>query len=155
SSRREAERMLRALQQEVDDGRFVPSAMSVLELGNKWLLEHVHPNLKPGTAESYRGTFFLHVAPRLGALRVDDCGPQAIRGLLAAKRAEGLSDAGVAKLRRLLHALFSFARDAGVVSVNPVDSARVRAKPRARRARGTELSPVQIKRFLDACSPRW
>jgi integrase len=155
SSRRGAQRMLRALQQEVDDGRFVPSGMSVLELGNKWLLEHVQANLKPGTAASYRGTFYLHVAPALGALRVDDCGAQAIRSLLATKRAEGLSEAGVAKVRRLLHALFGFAHDAGLMSVNPVDGAFIRGKPRARRARGTELSPVQIKRLLDACSPRW
>jgi integrase len=156
SSRPRAQRMLRALQEDVDGGRFVPSGMSVLELGNKWLLEHVGPNLKPGTGASYRGTFYLHVAPGLGAMRVDDCGPQAIAGLLAAKRAEGLSEAGVAKVRQLLHALFAFARDAGVVSVNPVDGARLGANlVRSRRARGTELSPVQIKRFLDACSPRW
>ncbi len=156
SSRRGAQRMLRALQEDVDGGRFVPSGMSVLELGNKWLLEHVGPNLKPGTGASYRGTFYLHVAPGLGAVRVDDCGPQIIAGLLAAKRAEGLSEAGVAKVRQLLHALFAFAQDAGIVSVNPVDGARLGAKQaRARRARGTELSPVQIKRFLDACSARW
>ena len=147
--------MLRALQEDVDEGRFVPSAMSVLELGNRWLVEHVQANLKPGTAESYRGTFFLHVAPVLGAMRVDDCGPEAIRGLLSAKRGEGVSEAGIAKLRRMLHALFGFAQEAGLVSVNPVDAARVRGKPRPRRARGTELSPVQIKHFLDACSPRW
>jgi integrase len=155
SSRREAERMLRVLQQDVDQGRFVPGAMSVLELGNRWLVEHVQPVLKPGTAASYRGTFYLHVAPVLGAMRVDDCGPQAIRGLLSAKRGEGLSEAGVAKLRRMLHALFSFALDAGLVSVNPVDGARANGRPRPGRARGTELSPVQIRRFLDACSPRW
>ncbi len=154
-SRRAAEQMLRALQQDVDEGRFVPSAMSVLELGNRWLVEHVQPGLKPATAASYRATLFLHVAPELGAMRVDDCGPQAIRGLLSAKRAEGVSEAGIAKLRRMLHALFAFAQDAGLVSVNPVDSARVRGKPRAHRARGTELSPVQIRRFLDVCSPRW
>jgi integrase len=156
SSRRGAQRMLRALQEDVDGGRFVPSGMSVLELGNKWLLEHVAANLKPGTDASYRGTFYLHVAPGLGGVRVDDCGPQMIRGLLDAKRAEGLSEAGVAKVRRLLHTLFAFAQDAGLVSVNPVDGARLAARQaRSRRARGTELSPVQIKRFLDVCSPRW
>ncbi len=147
--------MLRALQADVDEGRFVPSAMSVLELGNTWLVEHVQPRLKPGTAASYRGTFYSHVAPALGAMRVDDCGPQAIRGLLSTKRAEGVSEAGIAKLRRMLHALFAFAKDTGLVSVNPVDSARANGRPRIRRARGTELSPVQIKRFLEACSPRW
>jgi integrase len=155
-SKRRALRMLRGLQADVEDGRFVPSGMSVAELGQKWLTEHVQPNLKPGTAASYRGTFYLHVAPALGHVRVDDCRPQMIRAMLGRKRAQGLSEAGVAKLRRHIHAMFAFAQDAGLVTANPAESARERGRKRARRrARGTELSPVQLKRFLDQCSPRW
>jgi len=156
TSRRRAQRMLRGLQADVEDGRFVPSGTSVLELGRKWLSEHVEPNLKPGTAASYRGTFYLHVAPGLGNVRVDDCGPHMIRALLGKKRIEGLSEQGVAKIRRQIHAMFAFAQDAGLVTVNPADAARARGrKPGHRRARGTELSPVQVKLFLEACSPRW
>ncbi|MFI4972286.1 MAG: tyrosine-type recombinase/integrase, partial [Hyphomicrobiales bacterium] len=156
SSRRRAERVLRELQGEVEDGRFLPSAMSVLELGRKWLSEHVQPNLKPGAAASYRGTFYRHVAPTLGAVRLDDCKPQMVRALLGKKRAEGLSEETVAKIRRHVHAMFAFAQDAGLLSVNPADVARARGRRQAhRRARGTELSPVQVKRFLEECSPRW
>jgi integrase len=155
-SKRRALRMLRGLQADVEDGRFVPSGMSVAELGQKWLTEHVQPNLKPGTAASYRSTFYLHVAPALGHIRVDDCRPQMIRAMLGRKRAQGLSEAGVAKVRRHIHAMFAFAQDAGLVTANPADAARERGRKRARRrARGTELSPVQLKRFLDQCSPRW
>ncbi len=155
-SRRGAERMLRGLQADVEDGRFVPTSMSVLELGRKWLTEHVSPNLKPGAAANYRGTFYLHVAPALGNVRVDDVRPQMIRALLGRKRAEGLSEQTVAKIRRHVHAMFAFAQDAGLVSVNPADAARARGQKQAtRRARGTELSPVQVKRFLDSCSARW
>jgi integrase len=148
--------MLRGLQADVEDGRFVPTSMSVLELGRKWLTEHVSPNLKPGAAANYRGTFYLHIAPALGNVRVDDVRPQMIRALLGRKRAEGLSEQTVAKIRRHVHAMFAYAQDAGLVSVNPADAARARGQKQAtRRARGTELSPVQVKRFLDACSPRW
>ena len=155
-SRRGAERILRGLQEEVEDGRYVPASMSVLELGRKWLTEHVGPNLKPGAAANYRGTFYLHVAPTLGAVRVDDMRPQMIRALLSRKRGEGLSEQTVAKIRRHVHAMFAFAQDAGLVSVNPADAARARGQKQShRRARGTELSPAQVKRFLDACSTRW
>ncbi len=67
-----------------------------------------------------------------------------------------MSEQGVAKLRRHVHAMFAFAQDAGLITVNPADTARARG-PRngQRRARGTELSPVQVKRFLDVCPPRW
>jgi integrase len=155
-SRRKAQRVLRSLQDDVEDGRFLPSAMTVLQLGRKWLCEHVNVNLKPGAAANYEGTFYRHVAPTLGAVRLDDCRPQMIRALLAKKRAEGLSEETVAKIRRHIHAMFAFAQDAGLMTVNPADAARARGhKQPRRRARGTQLSPVQVKRFLDECSPRW
>ena len=156
SSMREAQAALRDIQDAVHEGRFLPSSMSVAELGRKWLFEHVQPNLKPGAAANYKGTFYRHVVPALGARRLDDCTPQLIRALLGRKRAEGLSGETVAKIRRHIHAMFAFAQDEGLVSVNPADGARVRGRRQANhRARGTELSPAQIKRLLDACPPRW
>jgi integrase len=156
TSRRRAQRMLRALQGEVDSGRFMPSSTTVAELGHRWLSEHAQANLKPGAAADYRSTFYGHVAPVLGAVRLDDCSPQMISALLGRKRAEGLSGETVAKIRRHIHAMFAFAQDACLVSANPADAARARGRRHGtHRARGTELSPVQVKRFLDACSPRW
>jgi integrase len=156
SSRRRAQLVLRSLQGEVQEGRFLPSAMTVAELGHKWLSEHVAVDLKPGAAADYRGTFYRHVAPALGAVRLDDCSPQMVRALLGQKRVQGLGSETVAKIRRHIHAMFAFAQDAGLVSVNPADAARARGRRQsAHRARGTELSPVQVKRFLDECSPRW
>ena len=156
ASKRRAQAMLRALQTEVDNGRFLPSSMSVAELGHKWLTEHVEASLKPGAAADYRGTFYRHVAPVLGAVRLDDCAPQMIGALLGQKRADGLSHETVAKIRRHIHAMFAFAQDACLVSVNPADAAHARGRRQVgHRARGTELSPMQVKRFLDACSPRW
>jgi len=154
-SRREAQSMLRELQGDVDHGRFVASSISVLELGRKWLSEHVEPNLKPGSAASYRQTLYRHVAPALGPVRVDDCKAQTVRALLARKRAEGLSEQTVAKIRLHIHAMFAFAQDAGLVTVNPAGASRTRERRQRRRVRGTELSSTEIERFLGACSPRW
>jgi integrase len=156
TSRRGAQRMLRSLQEQVQTRRYVPCRATVLDLGNRWLTEHVQPNLKPSAAASYRGTFYKHTAPAIGHLRVDDCDGQAILAFLSRKRREGMSEEGVAKLRRQLHAMFAFAQDAGLVSVNPADVARARGPRNGhRRARGTQLSPVQINRFLDSCPDRW
>jgi integrase len=155
-SRRGAQRMLRGLQGEAEDGRFLPSSMTVAELGRKWLYEHVRANLKPSAAASYEGTFYRHVAPSLGAVRLDDCRPQMIRALLGRKRAEGLGEETVARIRRHIHAMFAFAQDAGLVSVNPANIPRARGHRQGQhRARGTQLSPMQLGRFLDVCSPRW
>jgi len=151
-SRRQAEKTLRELQTAVDEGSYVPSSMTVLELGRKWLREHVQPNLKPSAAANYKGTFYRHVVPSLGAVRVDDCKPQMVKALLGRKRAEGLSDETVAKIRRHMHAMFAFAQDAGLLTVNPASAPRKRGQKRRRRARGTALSPAQIARFLNECS---
>ncbi len=78
-SRRQAEKALRSLQTNVDEGAYVPTQMTVLELDHKWLREHVQPNLKPGAAANYKGTFYKHVAPTLGSIRVDDCKPQLVK----------------------------------------------------------------------------
>src|SRR5207302_10663697 len=58
----------------------------------------------------------------------------------------------VAKTRRHMHAMFAFAQDAGLVTVNPAAAPRKRGQKQRKRARGTALSPAQVKRFLDACS---
>ena len=148
--------MLRTLQDDVDDGRYIPSAVTVLEFGQRWLAEHVQPNLKAGTAATYKGSFYEHIAPALGATRLDDLHPQMIRALVGKKRAQGLSEETVGKIRRHLHAMLAYAQDAGLLSINPADTARARGgQTTRRRARGTQLSPVQIKRLLDECSPRW
>ncbi len=52
-SKRQAERMLRDLQGAAEDGRYVPTSMTVLELGRKWLREHMQPSLKPSAAANY------------------------------------------------------------------------------------------------------
>ena len=156
-SRRRALGMVRSLRDEIQDGRYVPCRLTVLQLGNMWLEEHVQVNLKPGAVASYRHTFYKHVAPLIGNVRVDDCSAQTIRSLLLRKRAEGLGEGNITKIRRHLHAMFAFAQDAGFLIVNPADLARTRGVSgrQPRRARGTQLSPVQIARFLEECSPRW
>jgi integrase len=151
-SKREAQRLLRSLQGDVDDGRYVPTAMTVLELGRKWLREHVQPNLKPGAAANYKSTFYRHVVPTLGVIRVDDCKPQMVKALLGEKRAGGLSEESVAKIRRHMHAMFAFAQDAGLVVVNPATAPRQRGRKQRRRARGIALTPAQVARFLTECS---
>jgi integrase len=155
TSRKQAGEALKALQSTVDEGAYVPTQMTVLELGRKWLQEHVQPNHKPGAAANYKGTFYRHIAPSLGARRVDDFKPQMVKDLLAHKRTEGLSEETVAKIRRHMHAMFAFAQDAGLLTVNPAAAPRKRGQKERRRARGTALTPMQIKRFLNECSPRW
>ncbi|HTZ63797.1 MAG TPA: tyrosine-type recombinase/integrase [Solirubrobacteraceae bacterium] len=156
SSRQRALEMLHALRAETRDGAFLACGVSVSELGQRWLTEHVQVDLKPGAVAEYRSTLFRHVLPALGDMQVQEVRPGTVSMLLSRKRAEGLCEGTVAKIRRHLHALFAFGVEAGVTAVNPADLPRRRAcSGQGRRARGTQLSPVQVYRFLEACSPRW
>jgi integrase-like protein len=81
-------------------------------LARKWLREHVQPNLKPGAAANYKSVFCKHVAPELGAVRLDDCKPQLVKAPLAAS-ARTASARRLAKVRRHMYAMFAFAQDGG------------------------------------------
>jgi integrase len=155
TSRKQAAEELKKLQTNVDEGAYVPTRMTVLDLGRKWLKEHVQPELKAGTAASYKDTFYNHVAPTLGAVRVDDCKPPMVTALLARKRADGLHKETVGKIRRQMHSMFAFAQDAGLLTVNPASAPRKRGQKQRARQRGTALTPMQVAQFLKACSPRW
>jgi integrase len=154
-SRKQAGEKLKDLQKDVDADTFVPTSITVLELGRRWLSEHVQPELKPGAAANYKGTFYRHVVPTLGHLRLDECKTERVQALLGSKRAEGLSEQTVAKIRRHMHAMFAFAQDKKLLTVNPAAAPRKRGRKERRRARGTALTPVQVKRFLGECPPRW
>jgi integrase len=54
-----------------------------------------------------------------------------------------------------MHAMFAFAQDEKLVTVNPAAAPRKRGRKERRRARGTALSPMQIARFLEECPDRW
>jgi integrase len=155
TNHKKAAEALKALQVTVDDGAYVPTEMTVLELGRRWLREHVQPELKRATAATYKDTFYLHVAPTLGTVRIEDCQPQMVKALLGRLRAQGLSTQTVSKIRRQMHSMFAFAQDEKLLTVNPAAAPRKRGPKQRRRARGTKLSPVQIKRFLEECEPRW
>ena len=88
-SRRQAAKQLVGLQDQVDQAAYVPTSMTVLELGQKWLREHVQPNLKAGSAANYKGTFYKHVAPSIGAVRVDDCRPPDREGVARSQAGGG------------------------------------------------------------------
>jgi integrase len=156
ASRQRAHELLHGLEAETQSGMFVACGLTVSELGQRWLTEHVQVDLKPGAAAEYRSTLFRHVLPALGDMRIQDVRPATVSALLSHKRAEGLCDGTVGKIRRHVHALFAFGQEAGVVAVNPADlPPRRRREGSGRRARGTQLSPMQVQRFLEACSSRW
>ena len=45
------------------------AAVSVAEVAEKWLAEHVVPKRKPATVRSYRGALYSHLLPAMGTKR--------------------------------------------------------------------------------------
>jgi hypothetical protein len=72
TSYREAERQLKTLQRAIDDKRFVSDRTTVLEQGCAGFASTWRRNLRPSTAANYKGVFYAHIAPMLGAFRLDE-----------------------------------------------------------------------------------
>lgn len=98
-------------------------AVTIGELADRFLAEHVEKKLKPKSVVQYRSVIELYVRPRLGEVRVVDITPaqiQAVHGALSDRR--GQANHVVAVLRKML----SLAVDWGLRpdGVNPASRVR-------------------------------
>ena len=88
--RRQAEKALRQLEADVEEGRARPeSAMSLADLAELWMRRHVDVNLSPVTAAGYRHMLDCRILPKLGKVPVEKLTPARLSDFMADIRAEG------------------------------------------------------------------
>jgi integrase len=128
-NRKNAERSLRRVEVEVDEGSYRPQLnMRFEEWGKRWLksLER-----KETTRDSY-GSSVKYGTEAFGSKPVRQVHPQDIAALNVSLREAGLSDSTRAKHLRVLGACFGSAVKHGYAAVNPVRELPRGEKPRAR-----------------------
>ena len=108
-------------------------------------------HLAPSTSKRYALDIDLHIAPHLGAVRLDKVTPLAVENLYRHLQAGGLSANTVRHTHAVLRASFREAFRLGVVAVNVMD--RVRA-PKAVATHLTPPSLNQAKAVLECASTR-
>lgn len=88
--RRQAEKALRQLEVDIENGVIKPgSDMSLRDLSEIWMTRHVVPNLSPVTAANYRHMLDCRILPKLGDIPVDRLTPGKLADFMAAIALEG------------------------------------------------------------------
>lgn len=118
----DAERFLRGVLTDIDRGTYVglpASSKTVATTAEDWLA--AARRLRPSTRETYRRDLDRHVLPKLGALRLDRLTPEAIDSYLDGRLAAGAAPTSVARERRTISAMCTWAVRRGRLPLNPVD----------------------------------
>lgn len=109
-----------------------------------WLRDVVQPTTEARTHQGYADIVRLHLAPELGALKLEKLAPAHIQKLYA-DRLKVLSPRTIQHIHACLHTALETARDWGLLRDNPAD--RVKA-PKVPRRQGKSFDPEQARAFL-------
>lgn len=129
-AKRDVQTLLDEKLKPLNEGRCAPeSTLTVAEYGEKFFLPHAKKELKPSTANGYRGLWKHYLKPRLEferiALRDFRC-VNATNLLTEIHRQHGIGRATLRHCKALLSVIFSHAKRAGVLDgPNPVIDAAV------------------------------
>ena len=88
--RRQAEKALRQLEVDVENGKARPdSSMTVKDLAALWMRRHVDVNLSPVTAANYQHMLDCRILPKLGSVPVDKLTTAMLSDFMAQIKREG------------------------------------------------------------------
>ncbi len=157
-TRREAQAALDSLKADHVRGGFVePAKVTVAEYLEEWLQLQAAAGLRPSTLNSYRRNIRLHVAPAIGAGRLQGLTATDLdrlyRQLLAAGRRDGkggLAPRTVRYVHTILRKAFVDAVRKSLLTRNPADASD---PPSAKASKARDMAiwtPAELRAFLDA-----
>jgi integrase len=131
-----------------------PLTGTLQEYGDWWLENHAKHSVKASTYEEYTRCLKQHVCPVLGAKKFSKITPKMIRELIAAKQAEGLTQASIRNILAPIRGIYNLAIIDGDVSRNP--AARM-GRYNARKAQQEPINPLtrpEVQTLLDTAIER-
>ena len=135
----DAERKMRELLASLDRGLPINTGkFTVSEWLDRWIGEHIAPNLRQRTTERYRDVCRKHIKPHLGHVKLTRVTPSDIKGLEATWGEGGMTASGVQYGHRILSAALEAAVQMEILYRNP---ARVVKPPRAKKS---EVQPPSV-----------
>lgn len=179
--RKEAEKVLRRIQTEVDEGRRGPAdaERTVADLARLWMHRHVDPNCSPVTAKTYRNFLDARIIPQLGDVKLSKLTPMMcmewLDGLRTSKRLptykqdqlkdacgkepdnaildKPLSDKTIRHYYTTLHSMLDKAVQWELISRNPMDKVDRPKVKRPKLRTLTEEEAIDLVRKLDDEQP--
>ncbi len=117
-------------------------SLTIGQLGQEFLEEHVRPKRKTSTAYIYEHAIKTHITPQLGQIRVDRLTRTMVANFhLQMKRTPSMANYALA----VIASMFSFAQKRGYVAEGASPAARIEKYPEQHRQRfltGDELSKI-------------
>ena len=102
-TRSEVVQKMKSLQRQLDDGLPAPdSAMTVVNLLDRWHADVLRHQVAPSAAENYKSVAEHHIVPTLGRKKVSDLTPGDVDRLMSEKIDTGLSVSTVRRIRSVL-----------------------------------------------------
>ena len=132
-TRREADRAMRELKRDLDNGTYIPSSRTILaQYLEEWKADHVTHNVRDSTAKEYRRIIDRYIVPQLGNHRMQDLKSHHIQGYVSRMlksgrvRGEGgLSPTTVRNHFRVLSEALKHAVDMDIIKTNPADRVKL------------------------------
>jgi integrase len=109
------------------DGPAARRTMTVADCYERWMREHVVPELATRTHRNYEGVWRRHLQHRIGAHLAIDIRPRHVKALRGELLADGLGAQTTRKALQVLGHLFTHALELDIVEINPAMQIR---KPR-------------------------
>lgn len=130
-----------------------PSALTVREIGARWLRESVGLDKAPNTLRHHESNLKGHVYPTFGERVAEQVRAEEVSAWQADQLDHGRRDGKGAAMKSLLdyrgtlHALYAWAVELGLVAANPVASARA---PRHKARKPIPPTVEAMRTFVDA-----
>jgi integrase len=144
-----AEVQAQLLKARSDKARGLPVKLekqTVAQYLGRWLTEYAQLSTRPRTFERYEQLIRLHIAPEIGAIRLEKLTPGDVQHLLNHKHAAGLSPKSVRHIRAVLTVALNRAMRWGLVGRNV---AALTDGPKLERHEIRPLSLEQTQHFIE------
>ncbi|KAB2954251.1 site-specific integrase [Heliorestis acidaminivorans] len=152
--KREVEKKLREMLQEIDGGTWIePQKTTLAEFLESWLQEH-EDTVSVATARKYRNVIDCHIVPAIGDIPLQKLGPLDVQRLIEQLKTRGnkkekggeLSPTTIKYVIRFLRFALKRAVETGLIKKNPTEGAKI---PRQERKEIDILSENEIGRLFD------
>jgi integrase len=149
---------------EIRDGTHTSysKSVTVAEAGRLWVSTAEANGLERATVVDYKRHLDLHIAPRLGRVKLSQLSAPAVREFEDRLRVDGRSPAMVRKVRGALSMLIADAQERGLVSRNVARELRRGRERRADRRQKGKLqvgidipAPDEVRKIVACLQGRW
>lgn len=144
---READRHLTTWQAKINQGTLIePSQMTVTDLLEQWMRDHVRHNTNLNTQRGYQNTVYNHLVPGLGRTHLQKLTAPQLQQWYTEKREQGTGITTIRNCHRRLREALKMAQRLGYVETNATDAVK---PPKPARGEMKTWTPEESALFLD------